>query len=147
VWSVGRKPQEDWCPRFAIEGNTELFVIETVWLSSGGFVPFAGSEITDLAPWPGLSTISKAGVLRRGGRHGERESLEEEARERVALHRSKGWCELADPVEPQERKRDETSPRGLQAKQDVERARNPEDGQCRRLESPGDTGACFCRTL
>jgi hypothetical protein len=48
VWSVGRKPQEDWCPRLAIEGYTELFVIETVWLSSGGFVPFAGSEITDV---------------------------------------------------------------------------------------------------
>lgn len=44
-------------------------------------------------------------------------------------------------VNPRSVGRDETSPARRRAKQDVEGVRNPEDGTCRRLESPGLTGA------
>jgi len=49
-----------------------------------------------------------------------------------------------DRVNPMSVERDETSPFRCRAKQDVEGVRIPRDGTCRRLETPGDTGALHC---
>lgn len=66
---------------------------------------------------------------------------------RLALLSPKGGGERSDPVEPQERSRDETSLAGYLAKQTVEVVRNGVDGRCRRVEPPGHTGARCCRAL
>lgn len=66
---------------------------------------------------------------------------------RLALLSPKGGGEQSDPVEPQERSWDETSPVGYLAKQAVEVVRNGEDGPCWRVEPPGYTGARCCRAL
>jgi len=82
------------------------------------------------------------GDRRRGGRHGGRESLGEEARTQCALLEVKASCERLDPVEPQERSGHEIRPVGIWAKQAVESVRNAEGGWCRTGGFlPGHTGA------
>jgi hypothetical protein len=96
----------------------------------------------------------------RGNRHGvegRRSAREEDTPKRVRRERGERLGEgtraplpcldrkilasIGGPREPHERSGHETRPAWFWAKEDVERVRNPEDGRCRRLESPGHTGA------
>jgi len=141
VWSVGREPQEGWCPWIASLGYTELFAIETLWRPSGGSVPFTGDGINRVPPWPGAPDEVQERRARQHVLVARREKALKRDPGRVRPARvERFWRAEEVRAQPQERRRDETSPSWLQVKEDVERVRNPEDGRCRRLEPAGSYG-------
>jgi len=94
-----------------------------------------------MPPWPEAPDEVQE---RRARQHvlvagGEKALEREPGRVRPALI-ERSWRAEEVRAQPQERRRDETSPSWLQVKQDVERVRNPEDGRCRRLEPAGSYG-------
>jgi len=115
VWSVGREPQESWCPWLATSGYTDVSVIETVQHLLGGFASFAGGEITEALLGRSTQWRARQETVDEAVITGAEKALERKPGRSFALHWSKGWCERLDPVEPQERRPDETSWPGLQA--------------------------------
>jgi hypothetical protein len=93
VWSVGREPQESWCPWLATLGYTDVSVIETVWHLLGGFAPFAGSEITEALLGRSTQRRARQEATDEVVVTGSEKALERKLGRGFTLHWPKGWCE------------------------------------------------------
>jgi len=135
---VGHKRQEGWCPWFATLGNTEPSAIETPKHPSGGFCFLQRKRKSPKFPLAGDPDEVPG---RRARQHvlvvGGEKAVETKPGRICPALIERSWRADEVRAQPQGRRRDETSPPWLQAKQDVERVRNPEDGRCRRLEPAG----------
>jgi hypothetical protein len=139
--AVGQEPQEGRCSELATRKDTDSLAIETRWCSGLR----ASSDLhrsQDVPPRGANEESTPTRARREGG-----ESLGEETRAHTPCPGRKAGASVRGPVEPQERSRHETRLAWLRAEQDVKAVRNREDGRCRRLDSPGQTDACFCRAL